>query len=144
MAKTQGTVRAWMRTHCLAYTYASASYACRPSLVGAYALIFRCVRMNDRIGFQDFVHDPFVPCALFSYFRSDSSVFKPKKLEQPDQDIERNRKRDFKFQLLPGQGTTELKLGGDWQSFCKVYNLKPGTHITMTIKSIEERTLKLN
>ncbi|MED6207138.1 hypothetical protein PIB30_033054 [Stylosanthes scabra] len=51
---------------------------------------------------------------------------------------------DFTFKLLPSFGREkELKLGGDWRKFCRAYHLKKGTEIRMTIKSIEERTLKV-
>ncbi|MED6114718.1 hypothetical protein PIB30_083157 [Stylosanthes scabra] len=52
----------WVCTH-----RASGGYA--PMLEGVYASLLQCVCIGDRIAFQAFLHDSFVPRALFSHFR---------------------------------------------------------------------------
>ncbi|MED6200560.1 hypothetical protein PIB30_086409 [Stylosanthes scabra] len=91
------TAQAWMRTHCLAYAYASAPLCVSPKFDGcartellvcmhlcwrcACAPLLQCVRMGGSFGLQAFLHDFFVPHALFSHFRSDLSLLKPETLE---------------------------------------------------------------
>ncbi|MED6137818.1 hypothetical protein PIB30_068590 [Stylosanthes scabra] len=64
-----------------------------PMLEGACALLLQCVRMGVSFGLQAFLHDLFVPRALFSHFRSDPSLLKPEMLEQTNQGIERKGRR---------------------------------------------------
>ncbi|MED6227164.1 hypothetical protein PIB30_110812, partial [Stylosanthes scabra] len=52
-----------------------------------------CVCMGVSFGLQAFLHDLFVPRALFSHFRSDPRLLKPETFEQTNQGIERNEKR---------------------------------------------------